>query len=443
MSSGSEKLPKPAAGVPVHFDPPDLPASPEVRPPRELALRGKRFVLCVTGSIAAYKAVVLLRLLIKHGAKVSVVMTGSAERFVQSSTFSALTGEPTHSEMFGQAGEPHVELANSADAVLIVPATADTLARLAHGLANDLVSALVLCARCPVMVAPAMHPAMWEHPRTQHNVLILRSQSNLTMVGPVAGEVASGEFGLGRMAEPEEILEAITESVTPSDLSGVHVVVSAGPTREALDPVRYLSNRSSGKMGFALAARAAQRGAKVTLVTGPVEQRTPRGVERINVVSALEMQQALTMALGPNLENADVLIMAAAVADYRLDDPSPDKIKRSDHTLTLELVPNPDILATLGARRTSKSPVLVGFALETADAGELIGLARQKLIKKRVDLIVANGSEALESDESTALLVSVRDCNERSVRSKTALADDILTWVVEKLAEVSSGEATE
>src|SRR6187551_1603944 len=243
--------------------------------------------------------------------------------------------------MFGQAGEPHVDLAKSADAVLIVPATADTLARLAHGLANDLVSALVLAARCPVMVAPAMHPAMWEHPRTQHNVLILRSQSNLTMVGPVSGEVASGEFGLGRMAEPEEILEAITESVTPSDLLGVHVVVSAGPTREALDPVRYLSNRSSGKMGFALAARAAQRGAKVTLVAGPVEQRTPRGVERINVVSALEMQEALTTALGPNLENADVLIMAAAVADYRIDDPSPDKIKRSDHTLTLDLVPNP------------------------------------------------------------------------------------------------------
>jgi phosphopantothenoylcysteine decarboxylase/phosphopantothenate--cysteine ligase len=245
------------------------------------------------------------------------------------------------------------------------------------------------------------------------------------------------------MAEPEEILDAITESVTPSDLALVHVVVSAGPTREALDPVRYLSNRSSGKMGFALAARAAQRGARVTLVTGPVEQRTPRGVERINVVSALEMQEALTTALGPNLENADVLIMAAAVADYRMDDPSPDKIKRSDGPLTLELVPNPDILGTLGARRTSKSPVLVGFALETVDTSELIGLARQKLIKKRVDLIVANRSEVLDSDESTALLVSVRDCNERSVRSKTALADDILSWVVEKLAEVNSGEATE
>ncbi|HEU5075048.1 MAG TPA: bifunctional phosphopantothenoylcysteine decarboxylase/phosphopantothenate--cysteine ligase CoaBC [Polyangiaceae bacterium] len=443
MSSGSDKLPRPAAGAPVAFDPPAPPESPDRSARTELELTGKRFVLCVTGSIAAYKAIVLLRLLLKHGAKVSVVITASAEKFVQTSTFSALTGEATHSEMFGQPGEPHVDLARSADAVLIVPATADCLARLAHGLANDLISALVLAARCPVLIAPAMHPAMWEHPRTQHNVLILQSQTNVTLVGPVAGEVASGEYGLGRMAEPEDIFAAIMESVTPDDLGGRHVVITAGPTREAIDPVRYLSNRSSGKMGFALAERAAQRGARVTLIAGPVQQRTPRGVERINVVSALEMQEALANVFGSNLANADVLIMAAAVADYRALDPSPDKLKRSDRALTLELSPNPDILAGIAARRTGKSPVLVGFALETADEAELFGLARQKLIKKRVDMIVANRSEALDSNESTALLVSVRDCVELGVRTKTALADDIMNWVAEKLAALESDEATE
>lgn len=443
MSSASDKLPRPAAGVPVDFDPPTVAPAAAPNTSREQPLAGKHLVLCVSGSIAAYKSIVLLRLLLKHGAKVSVVMTPSAEKFVQTSTFSALTGEPTHSDMFAEPGEPHIDLAKKADAVLIVPATADTLARLAHGLANDLISALVLAARCPVLIAPAMHPAMWEHPRTQHNVLILQSQANVSLVGPVAGEVASGEYGIGRMAEPEEIFEALSESVTPSDLGGRHIVVSAGPTREAIDPVRYLSNRSSGKMGFALAQRAAQRGAKVTLVSGPVEQRTPRGVERINVVTALEMQEALSAVLGPTLEQADALIMAAAVADYRIEDPAQEKLKRSERTLTLELTPNPDILAGVGARRTGKSPVLVGFALETVTQHELIGLARQKLIKKRVDMIVANHSEALDSNENTALLVSVRDCVTLGSRSKTVLADDILNWVAEKLAVLESDEATE
>lgn len=443
MSSGSDKLPRPAAGAPVAFDPPEPLESPGRGASPERALAGKRFALCVTGSIAAYKAIMLLRLLLKHGAKVSVVITASAEKFLQTSTFSALTGEPTHSEMFGQPGEPHVDLARSADAVLIVPATADCLARLAHGLANDLISALVLAARCPVLIAPAMHPAMWEHPRTQHNVLILQSQTNVTLVGPVAGEVASGEYGLGRMAEPEDIFAAIMESVTPDDLGGRHIVITAGPTREAIDPVRYLSNRSSGKMGFALAERAAQRGARVTLIAGPVQQRTPRAVERVNVVSALEMQEALANVFGSDLSNADVLIMAAAVADYRVVDPSPDKLKRSDRTLTLELSPNPDILSSIAARRTGKSPVLVGFALETAAEAELFGLARQKLIKKRVDMIVANRSEALDSNESTALLVSVRDCVKLGARTKVALADDILNWVAEKLTAIESDEATE
>ena len=412
-------------------------------PPRQRQLSGKRLVLCVTGSIAAYKAVLLLRLLLKEGARVKVVVTKTAERFVQASTFAALTGEEVESDMFGRAGEPHVELARDSDAILIVPATADSLARLAHGHAGDLVGALVLASRCPVLVAPAMHPAMWEHPRTQHNVLILASQPNVVMVGPVSGEVASGEVGIGRMSEPEEILEALADCLTPEDLRGRHVVVSAGPTREAIDPVRYVSNRSSGKMGFALALRAAQRGARVTLVTGPVELRTPRRVQRVNVQTALEMKDALIDAMGSDLSKADALVMAAAVADFRVAEPNQQKLKRGDETLNLELVPNPDILATLGGLRTGKSPVLVGFGLETEEGSQLIGMARQKLIKKRVDLIVANSSEALDADESSALLVSVRDCTDLGPLAKTELADKILTWVAAKLEEVESDEATE
>ncbi len=434
-------LPRPGAGVPVDFAPPEAPSQAPSQPPR--ALSGKRLVLCVTGSIAAYKSVFLLRLLLKQGAHVQVVVTAAAQQFVQASTFAALTGEPTHSDMFGEAGEPHVQLASNADAILVAPATADTLARLAHGLASDLVSALLLTARCPVLIAPAMHPTMWEHPRTQHNALILASQPNLWRVGPVAGEVASGEYGMGRMSEPEDILEALIDCLTPHDLEGRHVVVSAGPTRESLDPVRYLSNRSSGKMGFAVAARAAQRGARVTLVAGPVELRTPRGVERVNVLSAQEMQEALVSALGAQLSNADALVMAAAVSDFRVAEPSEEKIKRSDQTLTLELLPNPDLLASIGSLRKGKAPVLVGFALETAQRSELIALARSKLINKKVDLVVANTSDALEREESHALLVSVRDCTDLGAMEKSRLADHILSWVAAKLGEVESGEATE
>jgi len=434
-------LPRPAAGVPVDFEPPSVPK--QAAPPRQRQLAGKRLVLCVTGSIAAYKAIVLLRLLLKEGAQVKVVITQTAERFVQASTFAALTGEEVESDMFGRAGEPHVDLARDADAILIVPATADTLARLAHGHAGDLTSALVLASRCPVIIAPAMHPAMWEHPRTQHNVVILASQPNVVMVGPVSGEVASGEIGMGRMAEPEEIFEALTGCLAPDDLRGRHIVVSAGPTREAIDPVRYLSNRSSGKMGFALAQRAQQRGARVTLVTGPVELRTPRNVQRINVMTALEMQEALMEALGADLSGADALIMAAAVADYRVAEPNQQKLKRSDAALNLELTPNPDILATFGRRRAGKFPVLVGFGLETEHGSNLIGLARQKLINKRVDLIVASSSEALDAGESGALLVGVRDCAAVGHLVKAELADKILTWIAAKLREVESGEATE
>src|SRR5690606_24507229 len=240
-------LSRSAAGVPVAFDPPAVPAGLSHQSGQSLS--DKRLVLCVTGSISAHKSVILLRLLLKQGARVKVVLTPAAREFVQESTFSALTQEMTSSDMFGQIGEPHIDLVRNADAILVVPATADCLARLAHGHANDLVSALVLAARCPVLLAPAMHPSMWEHPRTQQNALILASHPDVFCVGPTFGEVASGETGEGRMSEPEEIIDALRGCLAPTDLEGRHVVVSAGPTRELVDPVRYLSNRSSGKMG--------------------------------------------------------------------------------------------------------------------------------------------------------------------------------------------------
>ena len=276
-------------------------------------------VLGISGSIAAYKAVELARLLIKAGVRVRPMMTKSAERFVGAVTLRGIAGEPVHSDMFARriAGELHVELAGSADLIALVPATAELLAALAQGRADDLVRATVLCASCPVVAAPAMHPGMWHHPATQRNVATLRSDGRVRLLGPVEGEVASGEVGDGRMAEPHQIAEAILALIAaPSasggveDLQGLRVVVTAGPTVEDIDPARFLSNRSSGKMGFAIAERAAARGAEVTLVAGPVTLPTPPSVRRIDVRSARQMRDALgaAMRLDAGLDGADVLI---------------------------------------------------------------------------------------------------------------------------------------
>jgi phosphopantothenoylcysteine decarboxylase/phosphopantothenate--cysteine ligase len=286
---------------------------------------------------------------------------------------------------------------------------------------------------------------MWAHPATQRNVALLAEYASVSvsLIGPEHGEVASGDVGEGRMAEPEQIVEAIAERLTPLDLADRHIVVTAGPTREDIDPVRFLSNRSSGKMGFAIAARAASRGARVTLVSGPVDLETPRGVDRIDVKSALQMQKEMMSALGPQLDQADALIMAAAVADFRVASKAEAKIERGQGNMTLELTPNPDLLATVGTRRASKKPVLVGFALETLDGTQLIARARQKLIKKQVDLVVANRSGALESAESAAFLVSATDCVDMGRLEKPVLAHQILNFVAEKFKQVESNEATE
>ncbi|MBL8744547.1 MAG: bifunctional phosphopantothenoylcysteine decarboxylase/phosphopantothenate--cysteine ligase CoaBC, partial [Myxococcales bacterium] len=300
-------------------------------------------LLAITGSIAAYKAPLVARLLLKRGVRVIPLLSKSAREFIGPSTLSGLTGEAVRESACeeGIAGELHVELAKPADAIAIVPATADTLARLAAGRADDLITATVLCSRCRVLAAPAMFPAMWSHPATQRNVDALTRDGRVELIGPVEGEVASGDTGVGRMAEPEAIADAIMGALAPPDLVGRHIVITAGPTVEDLDPVRFISNRSTGKMGFAIAQRARARGARVTLVTGPVTLPTPPGVVRVDVRGALAMRRALDEALGTDLERADALVMTAAVGDYRPRETSETKLKRDDKPFSLDLVANP------------------------------------------------------------------------------------------------------
>jgi phosphopantothenoylcysteine decarboxylase/phosphopantothenate--cysteine ligase len=405
-------------------------------------LRGRRVALCVTGSVAAYKAAILTRLLLKEGADVEVVMTASAQKFVGSATFAGLTSLAVLSDMFDPTlgGELHVDLAARSDIVVVVPATADLLARLAAGRADDAVTATVLCARCPVLVAPAMHPAMWEHPATQRNVATLAADGRVTLVGPVSGPVASGDEGMGRMVEPEVMVEAVASRLSGNDFEDRHVVVSAGPTIEDIDPVRFLGNRSSGKMGFAIAERAAARGARVTLVSGPSALPTPPAVDRIDVRTALEMREALVVALGEDLSQADALVMAAAVGDFRPADVHATKLKREGRDkLTLELVQNPDILAEIGKARKNACPVLVGFAVEADNDERVIAYARRKLEEKRVDLVVANhAADSFGRDDNRATFVTAGAAEALGTLSKGELAERLLDWIAGRLASPAS-----
>jgi phosphopantothenoylcysteine decarboxylase / phosphopantothenate---cysteine ligase len=413
------------------------PQSSSLAAPKRFA--GKRVTVCVTGSVAAYKAVLLVRALIKDGAFVEVVLTRAAREFVGAATFSGLTGRRVMTDVFDadHPGELHVDLAARSDMILVVPATADVLARFASGRADDLVTALALCATCPVLVAPAMHPTMWSHPATQRNVATLAADRRVGFVGPAFGEVASGDTGLGRMSEPEQILALVSAQFAGISLSGKHIVISAGPTVEDLDPVRFVGNRSSGKMGFALAERARAFGAQVTLIAGPVNLPTPVGVQRVDVRSAQSMRSALWQAMSPDLSAADALIMTAAVADYRPAESHSTKLKRSAEPMTLELLPNPDLLAEIGHARKDKKPVLIGFALETDTDDKLIQLARGKLAAKHVDLVVANhASESLGKDDIRALLVSPTDCSPLPVLSKDQAAERILAWLATRLRDL-------
>lgn len=394
-------------------------------------LADQRILLGVCGGIAAYKAAELVRRLRERDAEVQVVLTGSAGHFVGEATFQALSGRPVRSSLWdaqAEAAMGHIELARWATAVVVAPASANTLAKLANGLADDLLGTLVLASRAPLWLAPAMNQAMWAHPATQANIERLR-QRGAQVIGPGVGDQACGDVGAGRMSEPMEIVAAL-ETPGSGRLAGRHVLVSAGPTYEDLDPVRYLGNRSSGRMGFAIAGRAAAMGASVTLVAGPVALPTPAGVRRTDVRSAAQMRDAVLAAAG----SADVYIGAAAVADYRPRLLAADKIKKTQDSLTLELERTPDILGELGSRR--QRPMLVGFAAET---GDVESYARDKLARKNLDLIAANhvgeGKGFEVADNALVVYAADGAVIDLGEADKTELAARLLDVVVDRLVE--------
>ncbi len=391
-------------------------------------LGGRELVVGVTGSIAAYKAAYLVRELRRLGAAVTVCLSEHAREFVGPLTFRTLSGRPVLTNLFDPASTEaveHVALAERAHAVVVAPATANLIAKAAHGIADDFLTTLLLAARCPVLVAPAMDGGMWTHPAVAANVATLRERG-VTVLEPDTGSLASGLSGQGRLPEVDAIVEALFTLLAPArDLEGERVLVTAGPTREPLDPVRYISNRSSGKMGYSLARAALRRGARVTLVSGPTALTPPPGATFVPVQTAEEMREAVLQHAG----DASIVVKAAAVADYRAKRPATAKIK-GKRELALELVPNPDILSELAARRTGA--FIVGFAAETND---VVANARAKLRDKGIDLFVANDvSQAgigFDADENQVLLID-RWGGERALprMAKTALADEILSHVV-------------
>ena len=384
----------------------------------------------MTGGIAAYKAAALVRELKKAGADVQVVMTDAARAFVTPLTFQALSGRPVRHALLDPAEESgldHIGLARWAELVLIAPATADFLARLAAGLAGDLLSTLCLATTAPIAVAPAMNHRMWEAAATRANVEVLRGRG-VQVLGPAEGDQACGESGAGRMLEPEALAAWVTDRQAPRPLAGRTVLVTAGPTREPLDPVRYLSNRSSGKMGYAVAAAAARAGARVVLVSGPVGLAAPEGVEQVSVETAEEMLRAVQRHAG----GADVFVAAAAVADYRPREPSPRKVKRSAALLNLALEPTPDVLGWVAG--LPRRPFLVGFAAETED---LETNARRKLERKGLDLVAANRvgvpGTGFDADENE-LDVYWEGGSRRLARApKTVLGRELVALIGERL----------
>jgi phosphopantothenoylcysteine decarboxylase / phosphopantothenate---cysteine ligase len=410
------------------------------------SLAGRNIVVGVTGGIASYKAALLVRQLVGEGAVVDVVLTRGAREFIGAVTFEGLTGRSVRSEVWEDVSDgTHVQLGRRADAVIVYPATAHALARFAHGLADDLLTTTILVHHGPVIVAPAMHTEMWQHPATVANITTLRARG-VTLVGPGTGPLMGGDVGIGRVAEPGEVLVALRAALGvaegtapdgPSDrrtgpLGGRRVLVTAGGTREAIDPVRFLGNRSSGRMGFALAEAAAEQGAEVVLISGPSELPTPVGVRRVDVVSARDMDSAVR----EHEADVDVVLMTAAVADFRPSDALRQKWRRNDGPPALELVANPDILAGVVQRRDgSARPVIVGFAAET---GDLEASARAKLAAKDVDMLVANDVSRAGvgfEGEDNAVLILHREGGRREVprASKRLIADVILAELLAHL----------
>ena len=410
-----------------------------------VAWRGRRFsgldsmkiALGVTGGIAAYKAAEIVRLLQDSGVRVQVVMTEAAQEFVRPLTFAALSGEKVITGLFvGGDEQPnldsaveHIAVAQSIEALLVAPATADTIAKFAQGIANDFLSTLYLATQVPVIVAPAMNVNMWEHPATRSNLEVLR-QRGVHIVEPDSGYLACGMVGAGRLAEPEQIVAVTLERLGVSqDLAGETVLVTAGPTHEPVDPVRYIGNRSSGKMGYALAEAALRRGAKVILVSGPTALAPPSAAETIFVETAQQMRTAVL----DRWEHAGIIIMAAAVADYQVKNPAAEKIKRKG-PMELQLEPNPDILADLGSLRAAtgkNTPVLVGFAAETEN---LLENARAKLARKQVDAIVLNDVSrpdiGFNSERNAVTIVTANDAIAVPEAGKLEIAQKILAAVV-------------
>ena len=396
-------------------------------------------MLGVTGSIAAYKAVSLLRTLLREGASVQVVMTQSATKFVTPLTFEVLSGHPVSTDVFEAHQEmKHLSLPEQADAIVIAPATANCLAKAALGLGDDLLSTMLLTVQCPLIVAPAMDGGMWTHPSVTEHVRTLRARGTM-VVDPEEGPLASGRIGQGRLAEEGTILEAIHAALAPQhDWQGHRILVSAGPTQEPIDPVRFISNRSSGKMGYAIAEAAQARGAQVVLVSGPTALPAPRGVEVVPVDTAEEMMNALSS----HLAWSTVLIMAAAVADFRPKHPASQKNKKQGRTdQTLDLERTTDILSSLSAQRTTQ--LIIGFAAETND---VIAHAQEKLLAKGLDLIVANDvtteGAGFGSDQNAATLIDRQGAmTELSLMPKRALADAILNQAQKLLRARESNQA--
>lgn len=394
-----------------------------------MALNNRHILLGVSGGIAAYKAAYLVRRLRDAGAQVRVVLTASAAHFVGATTFQALSGNEVRSDLWDASAEAamgHIELARWADDIVIAPASADLMARLAHGHADDLLTTLCLASPAPLSIAPAMNQQMWNSVAVQDNAARLRSRG-VQLIGPAAGDQACGDVGPGRMVEPEAIVAALAGGQGSGLLQGKHVMVTAGPTHEALDPVRFIGNRSSGKMGFAVAAAARDAGARVTLVSGPVGLPTPHGVERIDVRSAMQMLEAVMDAVA----SCDIFIAAAAVADYRPLEVAERKISKDSERIDIQLVRNPDIVAEVAAR--SSRPFVVGFAAQTH---ELEQRARAKLQDKNLDLIAANlvGDDLGFERDDNSLLLLWQDGREQMPRaSKQQLAQGLVTRIAQQL----------
>ena len=402
----------------------------------------KNIILAVTGGIAAYKSAILVRRLKDYGFDVRVVMTQGAQAFITPLTFQALSGNPVHTELLdpeAEAGMGHIELARWADLVLVAPASCDSIAKFANGLADDLLSTLYLATKAPVWVAPAMNQQMWAAKATQRNLQTL-VEDGVHVIMPDAGEQACGDVGLGRMPEPEDLARQVAAYFHKAQraiaekfglLAGKHVTITAGPTREAIDPVRYISNHSTGKMGFALAAACYAAGAKVTLVAGPVSLDTPNGVQRINVSSAMQM---LDVSMNQLQQGCDIFIATAAVADYRVAQVAEHKIKKAGDELAVSLVKNPDIVATIAQQQ--QRPFMVGFAAETQNVEEY---AAGKLVAKKLDMIACNDVSrpdiGFASDENAMTVFFAQSYHMNKRELEKASKQEISQQLVESIAD--------